>query len=149
MKFLAQSMRCGPHGRLALGFMTLRPILCIALALSTPTLARASSAWEQYDALLARQCPSRHVDLLVDGQYPDFLASFEHGLSPALRHKVAIYPNTLHRCAGEQFGFSCETARSLEAYRRLNLMHRFVAYSCRNVRCEDMGICSQFPKAAP
>jgi len=136
--------------------MSLRLIICIILAFAAPTLADASSpwvssAWKEYNVLLAKQCPSRHVDLIVAGQYDNFLESFERGLSPAVQHKVAGIADTYmqRKCSGVQYGSSCNMATSLEAFRKLNLMHRFVAYSCHTVRCEDAGICSQFPRATP
>jgi len=129
--------------------MSLRQTLSIIAALLISAPASATSAWGDYDALLSRQCPSRHADLIVDGQYLDFLNSFEYTLPPAMQLNAKVRADIQHKCGGEQQGFSCEMARSLEAYRTLKLMHRFVAYTCHSVRCEEAGICSQFPKASP
>jgi len=129
--------------------MSLRQTLCIIAALLISAPACATSAWDDYDALLSRQCPGRHADIIVDGQYLELLDSFEHTLPPTMRPNEKSRADIQRKCGGKQEGFSCEMAGSLEAYRTLKLMHRFVAYTCHSVRCEEAGICSQFPKVSP
>jgi hypothetical protein len=125
----------------------LRIATCIVLALALPSLARATPAWDNYNALLARQCPDRNVNFIPEDYLLALLNGFESTLSPSTRHAVRSHADIRHQCATEKMGFGCEMSRSLEAYRDMNLTHRFVAFACRNVRCEESAACSQLPKA--
>jgi hypothetical protein len=130
--------------------MPLRILAYVILALSMPASASASSAWEEYNAILAKQCPSHHADAIVGGQYLDLLDAYDSTLSRAVKKKVKIRADISKKCSAEVAGFSCELGRSIEAYRQLGLLHNFATWSCHHIRCTgDYGICSQFPNEKP
>jgi hypothetical protein len=124
-----------------------RIAICIGLFLALTPLARATPAWDNYNALLARQCPDRNVHFIPEDYYLALLNGFERTLSPSIRHAVRSHADIRHQCANEKMGFGCEMSRSLEAYRVMKLTHRFVAFACHSIRCEEGATCSQLPKA--
>ncbi|MEI9927450.1 MAG: hypothetical protein WDN44_06765 [Sphingomonas sp.] len=73
------------------------------------------------------------------------LEAFERTLPARTRARAVRVADSRRVCAKEQMGFSCEMATALNAYVRLDLMDRFVAFDCRTVKCEEQSICSRFP----
>ena len=106
---------------------------------SSVTLASASqSAWEQE---IKTRCPGRHVEWLSDGATDDVLASYYKTLSPKLRDKAARIADYSRRCAHETIGFYCEWGVNIDAIGKLGLLPDFADWSCRNIKCEEYGLC--------
>ena len=117
-------------------------LLCVA----TYAGAKELTAWEFYNTRLQARCPSRHVDYVYIDGYLDLIEAFE-GTIPASQRREAIrLADTERQCASEKMGFNCEMARSLEAFRQMNLRERFVEFNCHHVRCEEAALCSEMPK---
>ena|SRR5579862_9246634 len=121
-------------------------LLAVVALTSTQLGAAQPSAWAVYNRSLEQSCPGRHVDWVFDGGYGDLLFAFELTLPAQTRGKIMQVADLKHRCASETIGFACEFGWSLEAYRRLGVLKRFVSYGCDHVRCEEAALCSEFPK---
>lgn len=118
------------------------PALALFLCFFSTTYASPHSAWEDYDQLLSRYCPGRHVGWLADGAWDQFFARFEETLTPAQRNAIRAQSEVERRCADEQFGFYCERSWMLEAYKTVKVLKNFASYSCRHVRCTEPALCS-------
>jgi len=92
--------------------MSLRTLASAILVLSMPASASASSAWEEYNAILGKQCPSHHADAIVGGQYLDLLDAYDSTLSRAIKKNVHVRADISKKCSAEVAGFSCELGRS-------------------------------------
>ena len=126
---------------------SLRLALALALLAPAATSAREPDPWRVWHHDLRRQCPSHHVDWIAAGGYDDLLTEFEVTLLPRVQSKIARIANAEYgrRCAGAE-GSSCEMGAHLDTYRRLDLMEQFTRFGCDHVRCEDVTICSTFPR---
>jgi hypothetical protein len=62
-------------------------------------------------------------------------------LSPRQQAKVERTANYSQKCAHETIGFWCEWGVSLDAIEKLGLMPDFAAWSCRDIKCEEYGLC--------
>jgi hypothetical protein len=126
---------------------TVAVVLSILLALTaTATETAAPSIWKDWEDASHRICPSRHVPWVGDGGYLGLLDAFESTLPNRTRDLIRQRADHPHRCASERAGFSCEMAASLDAYKTLRLLNRFVSFGCGHVRCEEYSLCSQFPR---
>ena len=120
-------------------------VLALALVWPLASTAQSDTGWRAWERGLHRACPGRHADWIADGSYTELIDAFAHTLPARTRAQIAKAADSQRLCAKEQIGFSCEMATELDAYRRLGLMDRFVAFSCRAVKCEERSICSRFP----
>ena len=124
--------------------LTTRPIRLASFALpmwlmSSVALADASQfAWERE---IAKRCPSHHVEWLSDGYYDEVLGAYYDSLRPQLSAKARRIANYSHRCTRETIGFTCEWSVNIDAIVKLGLLPDFAAWSCRNVKCEEYGLC--------
>jgi hypothetical protein len=130
--------------------MNYAPTLMLAFisTFAAQSIANPPCAWELWDRGLERSCPDRHVQWVADGGYLDLLAAFEATLPQQSQAQVRRGTDFKHRCASEEIGFACEMGVSLEMYRSLGLLDRFISFGCSHVRCEEPALCSQFPRAA-
>lgn len=122
----------------------LSPLLMLLLA---GAALPAQTAWEAWEHGLARTCPGRHVELMGDGGYLDFIAAFEATLPTSDRERLDKAADLERRCADEKMGFGCEMAGTIAAARDLGLLGRMIAFGCRTVKCEEGAICSRMPRA--
>jgi hypothetical protein len=123
-------------------------LLSLAAVLVPDANAAEPTGWALWLAGLAKSCPARHVDWVGDGGYDELIGAFAATLPKPVEAKITALADYEHRCASEKAGFSCEMGVHLDAYRRLHLMRAFVLYGCRNVRCEEAALCSQFPHSS-
>lgn len=115
------------------------PLSLIVLALlASEARALDTGPWE---AAVAKQCPSRHLEWMCDGCYDDFLDGFERRLPKATQSKITKIADYARRCRAEVGGFSCEMAVHVDAMRRLGLFKRFVDYSCTEYSCSFQANC--------
>jgi hypothetical protein len=70
--------------------------------------------------------------------------AFGASLNERQRQQVAHVAG-FRRCADEGAGLGCEFTASLDAYKKLGLMHRFVRFGCAAVKCEEAAVCSRMP----
>ncbi len=105
-------------------------------------------AWRDWQSLLHQACPGHHVDWVCDGCGLQLVEAFEDTLSERVQRQIARIADIDHACAQEQIGFYCDRARHLVAFERLGLMHRFVVFGCKTVKCEEAAICSRLPDHA-
>ena len=115
----------------------LLPVFCLA---ATSASALDMGPWE---AAVARQCPSRHLEWMCDGCYDDFLDGFERTLPKATQSKIHKIADYSRRCREDVAGFSCEMAVHVDAMRRLGLFKRFVNYSCAEYSCSFAAHCTR------
>jgi hypothetical protein len=106
--------------------------------------AKELTTWDMYNARLAQRCPERNVGLVPD-VYLAIIEAFEKTLTPSAVNAARARADIGHQCADEWMGFYCEMAMSLEAYRQLGLLDRFVSFSCHYIRCEEGAECSELP----
>ena len=117
------------------------PLWLIAFSmLTSEALALDTRPWE---AAVARQCPSRHLERMCDGCYDEFLGGFERTLPKATQSKITRLADYSHRCREEIAGFSCEMAVHVDAMKRLGVFERFVAYGCKQYTCSFAGHCTR------
>ena len=102
-------------------------------------------AWHDWVRLSHEQCAARHVDWICGDCYLNLIDGFYSTLSLNEKQAVEHIADTSQQCATEKMGFECEAGRSFLAYRKLDLMHRFVRYGCRTVKCEYVASCSRLP----
>ena len=118
------------------------PTALFALAMwlfSSAAIANASqSAWEHE---IRARCPSQHVEWLSDGYTDDVLGSYYKTLSPQLSAKARRIADYSRRCTQETIGFYCLWGVNIDAIGRLGLLPDFAAWSCRNIKCEEYGLC--------
>ena len=122
------------------------------LALAGPIMSCAHAdikAWQVWEQDLRRQCPSRHVEWVAGGGYDELLGAFESSLARHAQKRILQIVDYSHRCAGEEIGFACEMAISLDAFRKMGLLKRFVEFGCAHVKCEEAALCSKFPHTRP
>lgn len=117
--------------------------LIVALT-AWPALAMNDADWDHWRQLSRRQCPNHHVTWVCDGCYLQLTVGFAHTLTRSEQMQL-VKVTEFARCADEVAGFSCEMAVSLKAYDQLGLMHRFVNYTCKTVKCEEAALCSRMP----
>ena len=122
----------------------------LTLFLAAPSMAadtRAAyfSAWE---AAAHKKCPARHIELMGTG-HDELLAAFARTIPAATHRRATRIADYAHRCSDEIAGFTCEMAVYVDAYRRLGVFDRLVAFTCAKVKCEEGAICSQFPGRRP
>lgn len=108
-------------------------------------MANTSNPWTTWERELSRSCPGRHVELMGDGAYDEFLGAFYRTLTPTEKRRMSAVANYKRACATETNGFSCEMSRNISAAQKLGLLHKVVAFGCRTVKCEEGALCSQFP----
>ena len=108
----------------------------------------ASSPWTAWERELSRSCPSRHVELMGDGGYDEFLGAFYGTLTRTEKHRMNAAADIPKACAREKMGFGCEMSRNLYAAQQLGLLHKLVIFGCRTVKCEEGALCSQFPRGS-
>jgi hypothetical protein len=123
-----------------------RLLTFLLVVCATRAFADTSDGWAVWSRNLKQMCPGRRVEWVEDGGYLDLLYAFEATLPEKMRDLVRRTGDINSRCSDEKIGFSCEMSVSLETYKRLGLMRRFVAFGCREVRCEEPALCSKFPR---
>jgi hypothetical protein len=128
----------------------MRHLLVVLASLLLPTgTAHGATPFKTWTNGLHRACPSRNVELLSDGAYPDFLDGFAQTLPHDVARRFDRVADIRKQCATEQIGFYCEMDRSLYAAKRLGLMQKLVLFGCRTVKCEQAALCSRFPGRGP
>ena len=105
----------------------------------------APNPWIGWERELSRNCPGRHVEMMGDGGYDEFLGAFYKTLTPTERRRMDAAADVRKACASETMGFECEMSRNLYAAQKLGLLHKFVMFGCHAVKCEEGALCSQFP----
>jgi hypothetical protein len=105
------------------------PQLFLALAvLASAAPAVQSAPKSPYIAELNRQCPTRELQDLSAGDLELIMEGFEGRLTPAQRHKVEDAVG--YQCARIEAGLTCGNNASLDTFRRLGLLRRFVGEAC-------------------
>ena len=127
--------------------MNRQPIAGLLLTFAISGHAAAPTIWNEYRDLLAKDCPSHHVDWIFFDGYIDLTEGFAQRFPPATSKAVEVIADIPHRCA-DVMGFTCTMERSLVAYKQLNLLGRFVKFACLKVKCEEPAVCSRVPGAA-
>lgn len=113
----------------------------LSLSISLNVIAQPKDSWKAWERELHRQCPENHVEWIGDSRYDDLLGAFIHTLPSSTQRKITALADYQHRCAKEVGGFSCEMAVHLDAFNRLGLLKRFVAFGCRQYKCDDVALC--------
>jgi len=123
-------------------------ILVAPLSLLLMSASASSNPWTAWERELARTCPDRHVELMGDGGYDEFLGAFYKTLTSTERRRMDTVVDYKKACARETMGFECEISRNLYAAQKLGLLHKLVMFGCRTVKCEEGALCSQFPRGS-
>jgi len=118
----------------------------LSLVLLLVGAAPQPNPWRVWEYGLARACPSRHVELMGDGYYDDFLAAFDRSLRQGDRSRLAQTADLRRRCAHEEVGFSCEMVNTIRAAQQRGLLETMIAFGCRTVKCEEGAMCSRLPR---
>jgi hypothetical protein len=104
-------------------------------------IAGPTGDWQAWQSELHRQCPANHVDWIYGDGYDELAGGFVRTLPLQTRKKMDAIADYQHRCASETMGFSCELAVNLDAFRRLGLLKKFVAFGCNHYRCSEPALC--------
>jgi len=123
----------------------MRIILVAACATLTAWPANAMDAWRDWFHQSRRLCPSHHVDWICNDCYLNLTEGFDRTLTVGQVRRVERIADVDHRCANVEGGFGCITSSEFYAYDRLGLMPRFVRFSCKAVKCEELVDCSRLP----
>lgn len=121
----------------------LAPISLLLMAANS-----ASDPWTAWEHDLSRSCPKRHVELMGDGGYDEFLGAFYKTLTPTEKRRMNAVVNYKKACASETMGFGCEMSRNLYAAQKLGLLDKLVKFGCHTVKCEEGALCSRFPRGS-
>jgi hypothetical protein len=122
-------------------------LAAVAIVLSTVTVEAAPQtpqhrAVTPYVAELNRQCRARDLQDLTAGDLELIMEGFEDRLTLAQRHKVQDAVG--YRCARIEAGLTCGNTASLDAFRRLGVLKRFVTEACASGwSCKGFGDCVQ------
>lgn len=123
---------------------TRRLLLCVVILLSEAVAPIAIGATTDpmaaWTSGMHRLCPANHGEWLVEASAYDALDEFFESLPPRVRSRIDAMENG-HACDGVSAGFTCMTYDELRVLRRLHLMHRLVDFSCKHVKCGDVGLC--------
>ena len=120
-------------------------IIAFGMALACPlTASAAPTTWDLWEQKTRMACSTRHVEWIGNSTYDELLEAFEKTLPFAQTKRISRMADLNKRCASEIAGRSCEMNASLQVFRRLGLLDRFVKFGCRNVKCEDVALCSHF-----
>ena len=107
--------------------------------------AAEGKGWRSWEHDLKQVCPSHHVAWVEDGLYEDLVNAFEGTLSEKANSDIERVADFEHKCAGVASQSVCLAVVHMDAYQHLGLLTRFVRYGCREVRCEEVALCSKFP----
>ena len=120
-------------------------VVLIALQLSPLVSAHGSDSWLAWERGLHRACPRHHVEWVADGGYDELLAAFIDTLPQRVKKQISRITDYDRRCQDTE-GFSCEMGMHLDAFRHLGLLGQFTKFGCDHVKCEDIALCSRFPR---
>jgi hypothetical protein len=99
-------------------------------------------AMTPYIAELNRQCPGRKLEDLSAGGLELIMEGFVERLTPAQRRQVQ--DTVGERCARIEAGLTCANTASLDAFRRLGVLRRFVDEACATTwTCRAFADCTQ------
>jgi hypothetical protein len=118
----------------------------LALVLSsTYSVAAANTPWAAWEGGADRRCSSHHVPWVSDGGYSALVDAFEKTLLKYTISEIRRRSDFAHECAQETGGFGCEMGVTLSVYQLMGLLARFIRFGCKEVRCEEIALCSKFP----
>ena len=121
-----------------------RIVFLLACVLGGTALADSSSerVWQDWEMQSRLRCPTHHVERLCEECDLDLVEGFEATLSKKMQRRIDRLADTGNVCKDEVAGFSCEVTASMTAYEKLGLMPDFIAFGCRNVSCDEDGMCA-------
>jgi hypothetical protein len=95
-----------------------------------------------YVAELNRQCPGRALQDLTAGDLELIMEGFTPRLAPAQLR--AVQDAVGYRCARIEAGLTCANTASLDVFRRLGVLPRFVHDVCASAwTCRGFAACTQ------
>jgi hypothetical protein len=116
-------------------------LLCAAFALMPTMAAGQVDDFAPYRALLAKQCPAKHLEWLSAGELDDLIeVNFHDALPGALQTKLdAADKNEKAACANATMGLACFNIAYIRAMDDVKLLPRFTRMVC------DSGIVCRAP----
>ena len=99
-----------------------------------------------YHALLAKQCPAKHLEWLSTGELDDLIeVNFHDALPGLLRTKLdAANENEKRACASGTGGMACFNAAYLRAIADVNLLASFAKMVCvSGLTCKGQSNCEK------
>jgi hypothetical protein len=120
----------------------------LALFIAAPAMTNAAPhtpydrAMRPFIAELDRQCPGRRLQDLSAGDLELVMEGFEERLAPAQRRQVQDAVG--YRCARIEAGLTCGNVASLDVFRRIGVLPRFVHEVCATTwTCRGFADCAQ------
>ena len=121
-------------------------VLSLALAL-VPAMARAQADdYAAYRALLAKECPARHLEWLSPGELDDLIeVNFHDALPGALQARLDGADRTERAaCAHAMGGLVCFNAAYMRAMSAVGLLPRFARMVCGSgLSCKGQSLCAR------
>lgn len=113
-----------------------------AAAAATPT----DDAIQIYRALIAKQCPARHLELLSESELDDLIeVNFHDGLPASLQSRLeAADKDEKQACANTTGGVACFNAAYMRAMNDVKILPRFARMVCGSgLTCRGPAACGR------
>jgi hypothetical protein len=124
-------------------------MISVAALTLIPLAARGQNQADDfapYHALLAKQCPAKHLEWLSVGELDDLIeVNFHDALPGSLRTKLdAASENEKRACANGTGGMACFNAAYIRAIGDVNLLPSFAKMVCvSGLACQGQSDCSK------
>ena len=127
--------------------MTLWRGMLAAMAALAPVAAGGQvDDFAPYRALVAKQCPAKHLEWLSPGELDDLIeVNFHDALPPALQTKLDAADKTEKAaCANATGGIVCFNAAYMRAMNDVSLLPRFAKLVCTSgLSCQGQSDCTK------
>ncbi|HUO03373.1 MAG TPA: hypothetical protein VMU31_11375 [Rhizomicrobium sp.] len=121
-------------------------MLAVVAALMPLTASGQGDDYGPYHALLAKECPAQHLELLSPGELDDLIeVNFHDALPGSLQTRLDTADRTeKEACANAVAGLACFNVAYLRAMSDVNLLPRFAKLVCASgLSCKGQSDCAR------
>jgi hypothetical protein len=133
-------------GMMSVAALALIPPMLFTGAAGGQTDGGGADDFAPFHALLAKQCPAKHLEWLSTGELDDLIeVNFHDALPGSLRTKLdAANENEKRTCASGTGGMACFNAAYIRAIADVNLMPSFAKMVCvSGLTCQGQSDCQR------
>jgi hypothetical protein len=126
--------------------LALIPLMLFSGAAGGQTDGAGADDFALFHALLAKQCPAKHLEWLSTGELDDLIeVNFHDALPGSLRTKLdAANENEKRACANGTGGMACFNAAYIRAIGDVNLLPSFAKMVCvSGLSCKGQSDCEK------
>lgn len=118
--------------------------LLLTLAAYPAPLTPSEKVHKPLNALLQRDCPTKHLDFLSPADFNDAVDPFRNALSSAGRRQLDQTADPAKACAGTAAGPSCANLAYIKAATQLKVLPLFASKICTlPLVCGTQSKCSE------